>query len=353
MSPLLFIISLEPFIRHILLNSSIRGFKLTDREFKVAAYADDLLFFLTEPHISIPSLMKEFSLYGYISNLKINFSKSEAMNITLPADKLNRAQSNSPFKWENSAIKYLGTWLTPKLSSVFERNFPPILKTIEKDLQNWHTSYFSWFGRAAICKMTVLPKILYLLRTLPIKIPHSFFKKLHALQMKFIWAHKPPRIKASLLTRPKNLGGLGIPDFKSYYHATHLARIIDWHCHSKSKDWVTIENDVSSIPLQFLPWVSKLKYPHTVKTHPLIGASLDIFHSLAKQPKFSSPLSPLTPLKDNPDFPPGMGNHLLTTTDTKMPILAWQCSTNNKNIQTIKDLPRGVVWMASRADVFH
>lgn len=145
------------------------------------------------------------------------------MNVTLSENNLNTAQNNSPFSWEKSAIKYLGIWLTPRLSSIFDRNFPPLLKAIGKDLQDWHPTHFSWFGRAAICKMTVLPKILYLLRTLPIKIPQSFFKTLHSLQMKFIWAHKPPRIKSSLLTRPKVMGGMGIPDFKTYYHASHIA----------------------------------------------------------------------------------------------------------------------------------
>lgn len=289
------------------------------KEFKVAAYADDLLFFLTEPHISVPSLMHEFARYGYICNLKINYSKSKALNIILSESNLRCVQSNSPFRWETSAIKYLGTWLTPRLSLIFNRNFPPLLKIIEKDLQDWHPKLLSWFGRAAICKMTVLPKILYLLRTLPIKIPQSFFKTLHSLQIKFIWAHKPPRIKSTLLTRPKVMGGLGVPDFKAYYHASHIARIIDWHCHSILKDWVSIENDMSVIPLQFSPWIQKTRYPQSVKSHPLIGTSLDIFHNLAKHSKFSTPFSPLTLLQNNPDFIPGLGNHILSPADAKKP----------------------------------
>lgn len=253
LSPLLFIISLEPFVRRILANRSIKGFLVTGKEFKIAAYADDLLFFLTEPHTSIASLMKEFTIYGYISNLKINYSKSEAINITLPKPKLNTVKDNSSFKWESQAIKYLGVWLTPRLSLIFTHNFLPLLKTIEKDLQTWHAKFFSWFGKAAICKMTVLPKILYLLRTLPIKIPQSFFGSLQTLQMRFIWAHKPPHIKSSLLMKPKAMGRMGIPDFKSYYHATHIARIIDWQCHAGLKDWVSLENGLSPAPYNFPP----------------------------------------------------------------------------------------------------
>lgn len=73
LSPLLFILSLEPFIRQINANSSVRGFQVGEREFKVAAYADNLLFFISRPHITLPNLMKAFEHYGYVSNLKINY----------------------------------------------------------------------------------------------------------------------------------------------------------------------------------------------------------------------------------------------------------------------------------------
>lgn len=55
-------------------NINIKGFKVQNKEFKIAAYVDDLLFFLTSPVTSLPNLMKEFAHYGYVSNLKINYS---------------------------------------------------------------------------------------------------------------------------------------------------------------------------------------------------------------------------------------------------------------------------------------
>lgn len=82
LSPLLFILSLEPFIRLINANTDIRGFQIRDCTYKVAAYADDLLFFLSQPHVSIPNLLNAFKLFGYISNMKINYTKSEAFNST-------------------------------------------------------------------------------------------------------------------------------------------------------------------------------------------------------------------------------------------------------------------------------
>lgn len=110
LSPLLFILSLEPFIRKVNKNQSISGFEIANRTYKTAAYADDLLFFLTKPHITIPNLLDEFAHYGYISNLKINYSKSEAMNVTLPDDALSRTRGNCSFRWVAGVLKYLITF---------------------------------------------------------------------------------------------------------------------------------------------------------------------------------------------------------------------------------------------------
>lgn len=58
LSPFLFILSLEPFIRTINKDDSVKGIPIHDRMYKTAAYADDLLFFVTNPHTTLPNLMK-------------------------------------------------------------------------------------------------------------------------------------------------------------------------------------------------------------------------------------------------------------------------------------------------------
>lgn len=142
LSPFLFILSIEPLILTIGTNSAISGFKVQDREFKIAAYADDLLFFLTNMTITLPNLLKEFKHYGYISNLKINYTKSEALNISLPDKILTLTKTNSQFRWDPNALKYLGTWITPQLQSTFEKNYPPLLRNCERDLKNWNMGFF-------------------------------------------------------------------------------------------------------------------------------------------------------------------------------------------------------------------
>lgn len=177
-----------------------------------------------------------------------------------------------------------------------------LLKTICTDLQTWHPWCFSRFGQVAICKMTILSRVLYLFRNLPIKIPQSFFKVLHSTQLKFIWAHKKPRVKFTLLTQAKERGGMGIPDFRNYYFALHVTRIIDWHCHQKLKDWVELEHALSHTSIRFSLWIPWTSYPAAVKSHPLVGTTLAIFHKLTRLSNFTSHLSPLTPLQNNPTF---------------------------------------------------
>lgn len=85
------------------------------------------------------------------------------------------------------------------------------------------------------------PRLLCLFHALLIEIPTIFFKRLTTAQRNFIWANKRPRIQLKILHLPKSKGGMGIPDFRKYFYATHLTRIIDWHCRTKNKDCVELE----------------------------------------------------------------------------------------------------------------
>lgn len=108
--------------------------------------------------------------------------------------------------------------------------------------------------------MVILPRLLYPLWALPIKIPQRFFKKLHTILLTILWSNKKPRIKFALLTRPKELGGMGLPDFRKYYIASHLTRTVDWNCHQGTKDWVALEDGLSPYPPTFFlhgTWDSK------------------------------------------------------------------------------------------------
>uniref|UniRef100_A0A8C5MA27 Reverse transcriptase domain-containing protein n=1 Tax=Leptobrachium leishanense TaxID=445787 RepID=A0A8C5MA27_9ANUR len=60
LSPLLFILSLEPFLAAVRHNQDIRGPTMGTAQHKIAAYTDDLLFFLTNPRVSLPCILSTF-----------------------------------------------------------------------------------------------------------------------------------------------------------------------------------------------------------------------------------------------------------------------------------------------------
>lgn len=105
--------------------------------------------------------------------------------------------------------------------------------------------------------MPVSPKLLYLLQTLLIKIPLSFFRNINRTYTRFIRCHKRTRLPYSTLTLPKQAGGLSLPDAARYYYACHLARAIEWGRHATWKQWVDIEHHLSPVPLVALPWCSR------------------------------------------------------------------------------------------------
>lgn len=94
LSPFIFVLVLEPFLRNICVNPYIAGIFCGTQEHKISAYADDLLFFLIKSIATLPILLQEFKQCGALSNFHINYQKSEALNLTIPNQALCNIQAN-------------------------------------------------------------------------------------------------------------------------------------------------------------------------------------------------------------------------------------------------------------------
>lgn len=159
--------------------------------------------------------------------------------------------------------------------------------------------------------MNILPKLLYVMQTVPIHLPQSIFASYRKACSDFLWGKNHPRLSFERLTQPKLKGGIGLPDIAKYHIACQLSQIVDWNVHSHTKAWTKIENEFSSIPIRLLPWINSSYTPQVCKRHPLIGITLQTFQKACRKQHISSTQGPLTPIRNNPDFPAGLSDTFL------------------------------------------
>uniref|UniRef100_A0A8C5PTB1 Reverse transcriptase domain-containing protein n=1 Tax=Leptobrachium leishanense TaxID=445787 RepID=A0A8C5PTB1_9ANUR len=303
LSPLLFALALEPLLTSIRGNADIPGLPGESHQHKVSAYADDLMFFLSQPEQSLPAVVNELNQYGALAGLAINIEKSEILNISLPEGRARPLRHQFQFRWCANKIKYLGVWICADLARLTTLNYDALLQTLQGDLASWTSKYLSWFGRIGVLKMNVLPRVLYLLQTLPLKIPRGFLLQLRKAFLTFIWANQRPRLKYSVMCRPTSQGGLALPDVRLYYHASHLTRILDWMTSPVEKRWIDLESALAGRPTWVLPWLLPGQLPAHCRTIPTIGCTLRIWHLLRTSHSLSSFPAPLLPITHNPAFP--------------------------------------------------
>uniref|UniRef100_A0A803JGD6 Reverse transcriptase domain-containing protein n=1 Tax=Xenopus tropicalis TaxID=8364 RepID=A0A803JGD6_XENTR len=174
--PILFIFAIEPLAELIRQDKNISGPQIGQLMHKQCLYADDILMTITTPLTSLPNLIHLLDAFGNISGLTINHNKSEALNITLPQHTVKLLKLNFNFKWQNSAIHYLGVNIPNQITTLYQNNYTQLWKMARENLQSWSKMDLSWFGIIHAFKMNLLPKILYLFRTLPIPITDQDLK---------------------------------------------------------------------------------------------------------------------------------------------------------------------------------
>lgn len=100
-------------------------------------------------------------------------------------------------------------------------------------------------------------------------------------------------------------GGLGLHSLLMYYQATVLRFIVQWNRPLSSKHWDFMEQAGAGANIWRELWLPRKHRSNGLYISPITAPTLRVWDRLAVSREWTSFPSPMTPIVDNPAFPPG------------------------------------------------
>ena len=225
LSPLLYVLILEPFAIKVREDPEISGIKLpgSKTEVKVSLYADDSTGICTND-FSIKKLLTWCDRYGKASGAKLNYRKTKGLWLGKW-----KTRSDHPFgiSWADKA-KILGIYFGKNVTH--DDNWNPIFVKFQKILNSYKQRSLCYKEKVLVINCLAASLIWYPASV--ILMPGHYLAQFQRAMFLFLWGTtRTEPLKRSVTIRPFLSGGLNVVHIPSKIKALHIKHIIKMLLH--------------------------------------------------------------------------------------------------------------------------
>ena len=208
LSPLLYILAIEPLAIKIRRDNSIKGIRLpvTGEEAKVSQFADDITLILTTEY-SVSKVMTLFDVFSYASGSNINVRKSKALNLGFWR---NRPPDNIYGIPLRGRFKVCGILLDER--GFVDYDWSVLVDSIEKTTNLWKVRNLSFFEKSILINTVVLAKLWFI--AFSVVVPQSVVTRINSVIFSFLWGNRHECLSRKTMHCNKQNGGVGIIDIE-------------------------------------------------------------------------------------------------------------------------------------------